>query len=135
MSSRERLRRGATLLEVVIAVGLLAAAMSLSLQVLTLVAAARRSYQRRLVATEEAANCLERLRLLPSSELNNELAGQMQLPAEALNQLPGGELQVRISDHARPVSGKRIAVQVRWRHRSGEYEAPVRLTAWRWEAP
>jgi hypothetical protein len=52
----------------------------------------------------------------------------LRLSPRARRALPGGELAVRVT--AAEVGLTRIRVEVRWRDRAGVPQAPVRLTSW-----
>ena len=45
--------------------------------------------------------------------------------------LPSADWSAEVQpDDAGPVPGKRVTVQLRWKTRSGRWDAPVRLTSW-----
>ena len=123
---------GTTLLETVIAVALLAAALSLSTQVLAWTAMERRESQRRQVALQEAANCLERLRGWPSDRLSTEQAQAIALSPQAHDVLPQGRVAVDIRTDPADENSRQIQIEVHWSNRTGQPLAPVRLTTWRW---
>lgn len=122
--------RGFTLIEVAAAGVMLATALVITVQVLTLSSAQAREVERRQFAVQEAANLLERLAVAPWDALGSETAASQKLSTEALSRLPGGDVNVAIESDDEPANSKRIAVTIRWRNRSGEFTAPVRLTAW-----
>ena len=129
MSAR---RRGSILAEVAMATVMLMIAMTLTVQVLGYAGRQRRSADQRQRAASEAANILERLSASPYDELSPRRAGEMALPRALGASIPGAELAVDVAEES-PGAGqaaKRIAVRIRWRGRSGEWEAPVRLTTW-----
>jgi type II secretory pathway pseudopilin PulG len=128
--SKRSFRHAFTILEVSAAGVMLATAMVIAVQVLALSSAQAREVERRQFAIQEAANLLERLTAAAWDTLNTDLAAAQQLPAESQSRLPGGELKVAIETIAGPPASKRIAVEIRWRNRSGEFTSPVRLTAW-----
>ena len=111
---------------------LLMIGMTLTVKVLGWVALERRSAERRQRAVMEVANVMERITAYPFEEVNSTLARRITLSESARRFLPDAELALDVSDRA-PVAGlaaKRIAVQLRWRSRSGEWSVPVRLTSW-----
>jgi type II secretory pathway pseudopilin PulG len=125
-------RRGTTLLETVVAVGLLATGLSLTAQVLAWNSAQRRANQQRQCAVQEAANCLERLRLLPWDELTAAGVQDFEMSAEAAAVLPQAKLKLDVRHDPAQRDGKRMQIQIQWTNRAGQPVAPVRLTAWRW---
>jgi prepilin-type N-terminal cleavage/methylation domain-containing protein len=122
-------RRGFTLIEIAVSVVLLAAAMMLTVQVLGWVASGRRASERRQWAAQEAANVMERFTALPWERISPESARAVTLSPEARQGLPHEELAVSVDDQDGGRS-KRVSVRIRWRNRAGEWDAPVRLTAW-----
>jgi prepilin-type N-terminal cleavage/methylation domain-containing protein len=123
-------RRGFTLVELSLTLAILAVAMSVTVQVLGGIAAQRRAIERRQYAAQEAANVLERFAARPFDGLTPEAARSVSLSDDARQALPGAELTVIVDDKAASPDSKRVAVRLRWRQRSGEWETPVRLTTW-----
>jgi hypothetical protein len=123
-------RRAFTTCEVAVALLLLVVAMTTTVQVLGWVAAERRGVERRQWAVEEAANVMERLTALPWDQVTGERARALVLSEEVRRKLPGPELTIDVGDRGDASGEKRLAIRVRWRSRSGGWEAPVRLTAW-----
>jgi hypothetical protein len=117
-----------TLVEISVALVLFAAAMSLTVRTLGWVTAEQRATERRQCAALEAANTLERLAARPWDALTAEALDAETLSEAAKRSLPEGALRATVveTDHGL----KRVRVEVRWRGRSGEPEAPIRLTAW-----
>ncbi len=125
-------RRGSLLAEVTMSTVLLVIIMGMTVKVLGWVALERRAADRREQAVVEVANLMERLAAHPYDEVTPELARQYAAPARTAGSLPDAELKVDIAE-SQPGAGrsaKRIAIQLRWRDRSGEWAAPVRLTSW-----
>jgi hypothetical protein len=125
-------RRGSMLPELAIAGAMLAVAMTLAVQVLGYAGQQRRSADRRQRAILEVTNIMERITALPFDEVTPERARRLSITPEAAGSLPGAELSVDVLDQ-QPAPGRparRIAVRLRWKGRSGEWEAPVRLTTW-----
>jgi hypothetical protein len=109
---------------------MLAIAMSLTVELLGGIAAERRLVERRQFAAQEAANVLEAFVSRPFESVTPEAARSISLSEAARAVLPEAELTVLVDDHGASPDAKRIAVRLRWRQRSGEWEAPVRLTTW-----
>jgi Tfp pilus assembly protein PilV len=127
-----RKRRGSLLAEVAMATVILMIAMSLTVKVLGWVALERRAAERRQRALMEVANVMERIAAYPFDEVTPELTRRITLSTTAGQSLPESDLSVDVtnSDPGAGRSAKRIAVRLRWKGRSGEWEAPVRLTSW-----
>ena len=122
-------RRGFTLVEIAIAVFLLAIAMVLTAQVVGWLASARRSSERRQWAAREAAVVMERLTALPWDRLTVESVKDLPYSEQVGHELPRGELTVAVDEQA-GAGSKRLSVRIRWHNQSGDWDAPVRLTAW-----
>jgi type II secretory pathway pseudopilin PulG len=128
-ASAER-RRGFTLVEITASVVMLAAAMTLTVQLLGALAAERRAAERRLCAVQEVANLMERVAARPWAEVTPESLRTVSLSPRALQALPGAELTATVDDASAGPGGKRISLRLRWRDRAGTWTAPVRLSAW-----
>ncbi len=125
-------RRGSLLAELAISGALLMVAMALTVKVLSWVGTERHSFERRQCALLEAGNLMERLTARPFDAVTAAAGRQLTFSPTARNLLPGGELRVDVAEND-PAGGdgsKRIALQLRWRTRAGEWDAPVRLTSW-----
>jgi len=127
-----RPRRGYLLVELIVSTAMLIVGMSLAVKVLGYVALQRRAAEHRQRAIQEAANVMERLTAYPFDEVTPERARALSISPTALESLTGAELVVEVSASQPGTGGaaKRIAVRLRWHDRSGEWEAPVRLTTW-----
>jgi len=127
-----RKRRGSLLAEVTMATVMLVIAMSLTVKVLGWVALERRAAERRQRAVLEVANVMERITAYPFEEVTPDLTHRITLSTTAGQSLPESDLVVEVtnSDPAAGRSAKRVSIRLRWKGRSGEWEAPVRLTSW-----
>jgi hypothetical protein len=129
--SRSR-RRGSLLPELAMSAVMLSIAMGLTIKVLGYAGQQRRSADQRQRAMLEVANMMERITALPFDELTAERARRVAISPAAAGSLGGAELAVEVTDET-PGPGRaarRVAVRLRWKGRSGEWEAPVRLTTW-----
>ena len=129
-SKRLDSRRGFTVPEVLVAAVVLGAALTVSVQMLSAVAASDREAARRTTALAEAGNTLEQLTSTSWEKLTPELAAATELSPSAASQLPGGASKVNIEELDTQPPAKRMSVEVRWQGRQGRPVAPVRLTAW-----
>jgi hypothetical protein len=125
-------RKGSLLAEVTMASVLLMIAMTLTVKVLGYVALERRASERRHRAVLEVANVMEQITAYPFEVVTPNLAGRMTLSPVARQSLPDAELKVDVAESQAGASrsAKRISIKLRWRARTGEWEAPVRLTSW-----
>ena len=131
-TSRVHPRRGSLLAEVAMATVMLLIGMTLTVKVMGYVGLQRRSAEHRQRAVQEVANAMERLTAYPFEEVTAERARELSISQTAVQSLPDAELAVNVNE-SQPGAGrsaKRIAIRLRWRNRSGEWEAPVRLTTW-----
>lgn len=125
-------QRGSLLAELVIAAGLLAVILSLTVRVLGQVGQQRRAAERRQRALIEASNAMEQITALPYDEVTPRNAGAVKLSPESAAALPGAELNVDVRDEsvAPGMPSRRVAVRLRWKDTAGQWEAPVRLVTW-----
>ena len=124
-------RRGMTLLEVGVALVILAAAMTALVQLLSLSARQRRLDDQRSLALVELANHAESLAMLPWNELTAENLAGWQPSAELAALLPTAECHAQIEEEPGSPSARRIELQIAWTNAVGEQVTPVRLTLWR----
>ncbi len=124
-------RRGFTLVECLVATGLLGVIFVLVGQWFAWDSLERREAWKRQLATQEAANVLERLSRTPYETLTAENLAALQLSPETQGWLADGALQVSATATTTPLPGQQLQVEVRWGSRHENPPAPVRLTAWR----
>lgn len=125
-------RRGSMLVEMAISAAMLAVVMTLTIRVLGYAGQQRRFAEQRQRAMLEVANLMERLTAEPFDEVTADRARRLSIAPASAASLPGAVLTVEVKEE-RPASDratKRIAARLRWKGRSGEWEAPVRLTTW-----
>ncbi len=125
-------RRAFTVFELAVAVFLLGIVMAVTVQLLGWIASERRWAKRRELAAREVANLMEHLSARPWDRLSAEGVKDVTLSNESKQALPGAELSIGVDERGAPggTPAKRISVQLRWRNRAGELDAPVRLTTW-----
>jgi hypothetical protein len=125
-------RQGSLLAEVAMSGAMLMIAMALTLKVLGWVGVERKVWDRRQWAAQEAANVMEKITSRPFREVKAETAQKLSLSPEVRRLLPDAELKVEVgeNDQAGGAGSKRVALQLRWHNRSGEWDAPVRLVSW-----
>lgn len=123
--------RGFTLLECLVATGMLGVIFVLVGQWFAWDGVQRREAWQRQVATHEATNVLERLSLAPYETLTADNLAAIKLSPETQAWLIRGALQVSVSETTTPAPGKQLQVEVRWNGGHENPSAPVRLTTWR----
>lgn len=123
-------RRGAILVEALVATALLGTALTITAQLSGLARAQQRSAERRAVAIAEAANLMERAAALPADKVTAEAAAEWKLSSTAVEALPEARLAVEVRDEPGGLPSRRLSIEIRWRQRAGNDEAPVRLTTW-----
>ncbi len=129
-SRARRDRRGFGMIELAVAGILVAAGMTATVQVVGWVVVERRAVERRQRALVEASNLLERIAARPYDEITPEAAGRCRLAGPTADFLPGATLYLKVDTSTDAPGRKKIAVEIRWRDRSGRPEAPIRLVAW-----
>jgi prepilin-type N-terminal cleavage/methylation domain-containing protein len=128
-------RRGFTLLEIMVAAVLLAAAATISVEIVLLSATAQRAAARQHMAAREAANVMERLMAMPYDELTPEAARRAKLAKPAADALPEAKLDVAVEEgRDAGVPSKRVKITLSWSTTSATPLASVRLAAWRFDA-
>jgi type II secretory pathway pseudopilin PulG len=128
-------RRGYSMIELLVAAGLLATLLTVCVQLSGAASAEQRALRQRQAAMNEAANVLERLSIRPWNELTDKGLAEFPLSTAARQSLPEGRLEVHVVQPADQAGAKRISVQIRWPDRDGRPEKAVRLTAWRYVSP
>lgn len=126
-------RRGFSLMEIIVAAGLLGVIMLVTVPSLRWVSAGRRDAAQRQLAAQELANVMERLLARELSALTPEAIAAEELSAEAKARLPGGELRVTVTVADDSPPAKRVTAELRWRDSTGQTMAPIRLTAWKYQ--
>jgi hypothetical protein len=120
------------LTELAMSMVMLVIAMTLTVKLLGFVAHERRAAERRERALVETANVMERITAHEFDEVTPEFAGRVVVSPEARGVLhdPRLEIEVTPTEPAAGRAAKRVVVFLRWKSHNGEWETPVRLTAW-----
>ena len=120
------------LIEMTLSIILLLAMMAAMVKVVAWVGAERRQSERRQWASQELSNAMERIVSEPFDRVTSERARN--LLAEVSRQqkpLVSPEWDASVADDSgSPIPARRVSLKVRWKTRSGEWDAPVRLVAW-----
>jgi hypothetical protein len=121
------------LLELALSMALLGALTVVSLQMLAALSAQRRAAEQRAIATQEAANLIERVSALPWSEVTPERVAEMRMTPATQHTLDGATANVSVTTEAGPAAAKHVRVEIGWDDASPRAGAPVRLHAWLFE--
>lgn len=122
--------RGAMLFELLVATVVLGTALTISAQLSGLSHSQQRSAERRALALDEAANLLERIAALPADEVTAERFAEWQLSDSVEQTLRDARLTIDVNDEPGDLPSRRVSLEIRWRNRAGQNDAPVRLTSW-----
>lgn len=120
-------RRGISLLEVVVALGLLGTILVSVTQLSVRVNRYRRASDQRRVATREAANVMEQLHL---SELTEDSKNKIRLSPEAMAAIPTARLTIDVGK-PKADEARQMTVEIHWQDTAGQAVRPVTLKAWR----
>jgi prepilin-type N-terminal cleavage/methylation domain-containing protein len=129
---RSNRRRGMTLLEVGVALVILAAAMATLVQLVGVSTRQRRANDQRSAALQEIANEAERLATIPWNDLAPEELTTWQPSAVLTSVLPAAECRVTVTEESGPPHARRLELRVAWKNAVGDQVAPVELTLWRY---
>ena len=124
-------RRGMTIMELLVSLVILGAAMATLVQLVTLAARQRRSLDQRRVALQEVANQAERLALLAWDETTPEKLKTWQPSADLVAALPRATCQVSVRDESGEPPRRCIRLEVVWTNAAGQEVEPVTLTLWK----
>jgi hypothetical protein len=130
LNLHQRCHRAFTLLEVVIAAGMLAMLLTTSVQMLRSLSIYQRGSDRRAVALQAVQAVSDQIANTPWNQLTAESAKKVMIPKQLENYLPGAKLSVSLEDEATHTASRRIHVDLTWNGLDGQSSAPVRLTTW-----
>ena len=129
--TKTRFRGGATLIEVTVALVVLAAAMLALAQMVTLVARQRRLTEARRMALQEVANQAERIAVLPWDDAAPDKLTAWEPSTELLAGIPAAQCAIEVTDEPGPPAARRVRLEVRWNDAAGQPVAPAELTLWK----
>ena len=129
-TSRCNGRRGTIFVEALIAITIILVTMGAVAQVVAISIRQRREVEQIRVATQEAANVMERAFGLPWNELNEQTAASIAISHSATESLDEPRLQVSIETMNDSIPAKRIVVRISWVNRAGERVEPIQLISW-----
>jgi Tfp pilus assembly protein PilV len=124
-------RRGYGMIEVAMALVVLATAMMLMVRLLAWTGLERREAGRRALAIQEVSNVMERISLERYDDVTLDGTKAIALARNADEALPGASWQVEVVEEPDPhAPAKRVSIRLRWTHASGDQDHPVALTSW-----
>ena len=123
-------RRGFTIMEMVVAAGILALLLTTTVHMLRVLTDHQRASDRRATAIEAVQAVAEQVGNLPWDQLTTESAQQITIPQQLEARLPGTIVTIEVDEEASPVADKRIMVELTWIGQDKETVAPIRLTTW-----
>lgn len=123
--------RGATIIEVSVALVVLVAAMLALAQMVALAARQRRLTEARRLAMEEVANQAERVAALPWDKVQPGEFTTWEPSADLTASLPAAKCEVEVTAEPGPPAARRVRLEVHWTDATGQAAPPVGLTLWR----
>lgn len=130
LNLHRRCHRAFTLLEVIIAAGMLAVLLTTSVRMLRALSIYQRGSERRATALEAVQAVSDQIANTPWDQLTAESAKKATIPKQLDNFLPGAKLSASLEDEPTPTASRRIHVELTWNGPDGQSSAPVRLTSW-----
>lgn len=125
-----RMRRGFTLIEMMVSGVLLTTVFMIVVPSIYWVHREQKQSEQRQVALVEVENLMERTAALPFPEMTQATVDKFALSESALQQLPDADLKIRIQETKDLPLMKKIQIQLGWRDQRGLIQQPVRLTSW-----
>lgn len=128
---KTQFRGGATLIEVTVALVVLAAAMLALAQMVTLVARQRRLTEARRMALQEVANQAERVAVMAWDEAAPDKLTAWEPSTDLLAGIPAAQCAIEVTDEPGPPTARRVRLEVRWTDAAGQPVTPAGLTLWK----
>ncbi len=125
-------RRGATIGEAAIAIGLSAVVLGGVAQLVAVASNQQRISERRRAAVREVGNLMEDLMSRVWTDVTPENMSAVEPSKWCRQTLPDARLSVDVNSESEEDEGKRISIQIDWQNASGARGEPVRLVAWRY---
>jgi hypothetical protein len=119
-----------TLLEIAIAAALMAALMTVCVQMIRAVGGQQRAVARHNLASRTVQSLAELLGNTPWVALTAESAARIEIPPDVAAHLPNSQVSVTVVDEQEPTAAKRVTILLRWIGPSGQPARPVQLTTW-----
>jgi len=127
----KRRRNGSMLLEVSLAVMLMAVTLVAVAQLLAVAARQHQETRWRIVATHEVANVMEQVMALSWDETTTERLNGLALEPTTVTLLPDAKLQVEVTEVKDPRQAKRIRISLTYRNNAELLVEPIALVTWK----
>ena len=121
---------GFTIVELIATMTLLGIAMLTMAPLLGWSANERANAIKQQMALQEACNILERFSVESWENINLDSAAALTVSEECQRALKQPQLTVTVTNEDEDIPAKRIALQLFWKNRAGDMQAPIRLTTW-----
>lgn len=119
-----------TLIEIAVAVGMLAVLLFISAQMLRAMSNYQHTNRQRTVALQAIQAVSEQAGNIRWDQLSTDSAQQIKIPNQLEVYLPNASLSIVVEEESAPVVCKRIMAELKWRGLNSQTVAPVRLTSW-----
>jgi hypothetical protein len=119
-----------SLLEITIAAALLAALMTVSVQMIRALGSQQRSVERRALAIRTVQALVEQISNTPWEELTTASVERIEIPSMVSGHLPNPVLTIAVNEERDLVAAKRVTIELQWSGPSGQPAGPARLTTW-----
>lgn len=126
-----RTRSGSMLLEVSLAITVLAVALVSVAQLLAVAARQRHETRWRTVATREVANVTEQVMALNWADCTAERLGEMTLHPDTQAALREASLSITVDELSEPRTARRCVISLTYHNMAGRPVEPIRLVAWK----
>ena len=124
-------RRGMTIMELLVSLLILGAAMAALVQFVLLVGRQQQSLHQRRLALQEVGNQAERLALASWDETAPDKLKTWQPSPDLVDVLPRATCQATVSEEEGAPASRRIRLEVTWTNAAGQPVEPVTLTLWK----
>lgn len=128
-------RKASSMIEVTVALFILASLITAVTKVTILTAHQRRAVERRQLAFSETANLMERAAATPWNETTTQQFAKFKLSSILQQQLPTATLRIEVDEIPQPLPAKRITIEVFWKNAVGRQVEPARLVSWKYAQP
>jgi hypothetical protein len=130
---RTNVRQAISVIDVVAASVITTALVTLALQYTAATKDARRGFQQRQTALNQAENLMETLFAWDFQQITTDnVAGLARQMSVLENGQPAPPFSVEIDEIQQPLAAKRITISLRGKNPAGGPAPPVQLTAWRY---
>jgi prepilin-type N-terminal cleavage/methylation domain-containing protein len=123
-------RNAFTIIELMIALGLLAVFCTMFVPLLASLTRERRASAQEQAALQHVANVLDDLTRRPYAALTAEAKPAVDIPAHVQQMLPQAEQTVAVTPGSGEPMAAQVTVSLKWQQPGGVWSHPVTLSAW-----